>query len=128
MPATGQRVDPYRNFNFAVEIDGITRARFQECTGGLSSTIDVTEYREGGYAEHGNTVHKLPGLTKYSNITLNGALQTIKNFMTGIAWYQQAMCNARTDQSYFTTRPVTKKFVGISSTAGDEVDRAGFQC
>jgi phage tail-like protein len=86
MPATGQRVDPHRNFNFAVEIDGITRARFQECTGGLSSTIDVTEYREGGYAEHGNTVHKLPGLTKYSNITLKWGITDDKELYD---WHRQ---------------------------------------
>jgi phage tail-like protein len=66
MPPTGQRVDPYGNFSFRVEIDGITRAAFQEATG-LDATIDVTEYREGG---ENTTVRKLPGLTKYSNITL----------------------------------------------------------
>lgn len=71
---TGERVDPYRNFNFLVEIDGITQAGFQECSG-FGSDIDVTEYREGGYApEHGHTVRKLPGLTKYSNISLKWGL------------------------------------------------------
>ena len=33
MAQTGQRVDPYRNFNFLVEIDGITQAGFQDCSG-----------------------------------------------------------------------------------------------
>lgn len=73
--STGDRVDPYRNFNFLVEIDGITQAGFQECSGGLSSEIDATEYREGGYSlEHGSTAHKLPGMTKYANITLKWGL------------------------------------------------------
>jgi len=27
---TGTRVDPYRNFNFLVEIDGISQGRFAE--------------------------------------------------------------------------------------------------
>ena len=31
--ATGTRVDPYRGFNFLVEIDGITQAGFQEVSG-----------------------------------------------------------------------------------------------
>ena len=31
--ATGQRVDPYGNFNFLVEIDGITRAGFADASG-----------------------------------------------------------------------------------------------
>lgn len=67
---TGQRVDPYGNFNFLVEIDGITRAAFQEASG-FDSTIDVVEHREGG---ENTTPRKLPGLTKYSNITLKWGL------------------------------------------------------
>jgi phage tail-like protein len=63
---TGQRVDPYGNFNFLVEIDGITRAAFHDVTG-FDSAIDVIEHREGG---ENATTRKLPGLTKYSNITL----------------------------------------------------------
>ena len=63
---TGQIVDPFTNFNFLVEIDGITRAAFQECSG-FDSTIDVIEHREGG---ENTTLRKLPGMTKYSNIVL----------------------------------------------------------
>jgi phage tail-like protein len=88
MAETGKRVDPYRNFNFLVEIDGITQASFQECTGGLSSEIDVTEYREGGYSpEHGNTVVKLPGLTKYANITLKWGITDSKDLFD---WHKKA--------------------------------------
>ncbi|HET6420519.1 MAG TPA: phage tail protein [Geobacteraceae bacterium] len=64
--ATGDRKDPYRSYNFLVEIDGITRAGFRECSG-LDSTQDPIDYREGGEALH---VRKLPGLVKYSNISL----------------------------------------------------------
>lgn len=63
---TGQRVDPPGNFNFLVELDGITRAAFHDVTG-FDSTIDVIEHREGG---ENTTTRKLPGLTKYSNIVL----------------------------------------------------------
>jgi phage tail-like protein len=63
--ATTDIKDPYLSFNFHVEIAGITRAAFQQCSG-FDSTIDVTEYREGG----DNTPRKLPGMTKYSNIQL----------------------------------------------------------
>jgi phage tail-like protein len=63
---TAQIVDPYGNFRFLVEIDGITRAAFQECTG-FDSSCEIKEYREGG---ENATVRKLPGLTKYSNILL----------------------------------------------------------
>ncbi|GAB6095347.1 phage tail protein [Desulfatiferula olefinivorans] len=64
--ATGTRTDPYRAFNFIVEIDGIARAGFQECSG-LDTSQDPIEYREGN---EGLTVRKLTGLVKYSNITL----------------------------------------------------------
>jgi len=79
---TGKRVDPYRNYNFLIEIDGITQAGFQECSGGLSSEIDVTEYREGGYSpniDQGSTVRKLPGMTKYSNIILKWGITDSKD-------------------------------------------------
>jgi len=63
---TGEIKDPYVNFNFLVEIGGITRAAFQEVSG-LNATIDVIEHREGG---ENTTPRKLPGKTKYGNITL----------------------------------------------------------
>ena len=65
MPA-GQRVDPYRNFRFLVEIDGITQAGFSEATI-PDSTQDPIEYREGNETP---TVRKVPGLIKYGNVTL----------------------------------------------------------
>lgn len=68
--ATGEIPDPYGNYNFLVEIDGIARAAFRECSG-FDSTIDVIEYREGG---ENTTTRKLPGMTKYSNITLKNGI------------------------------------------------------
>jgi phage tail-like protein len=82
--ATGQRVDPYSNFNFLVEIDGITRAAFQEATG-FDSTIDVIEHREGG---ENTTPRKLPGLTKYSNITLKWGLTDDRELYD---WHRQTV-------------------------------------
>lgn len=64
--ATAVRTDPYLNFNFLVEIDGITRAAFHEVSG-FDSTIDVIDHREGG---NNSAMLKLPGLPKYSNIVL----------------------------------------------------------
>ena len=63
---TGQRVDPYRGFNFRVEIDGIQQAGFQEVSG-LDSSTDSQDYREGADPNH---VRKLTGLNKFSAITL----------------------------------------------------------
>ena len=70
MPQTGQRVDPYRSFNFLVELDGIAQASFTECSG-LGSTTEVIENREGG---DNTTVRKLPGKTTYTDITLKWGL------------------------------------------------------
>jgi phage tail-like protein len=66
MPAS-QRDDPYKVFNFLVEIDNVTRAFFKEVSG-LESETAVIEYRAG--SDKTNTVRKLPGLTKYANIVL----------------------------------------------------------
>lgn len=84
MPPTGQRVDPYGNFNFLVEIDGITRAAFQQASG-FDSTIDVIEHREGG---ENTTPRKLPGMTKYSNITLKWGLTDDRDLYD---WHRQAI-------------------------------------
>ena len=64
--ATGDRVDPYKGFNFRIEINGIDRGGFQECTG-LDTTSEPIEYREGTYPL---TKRKLAGLVTYSAITL----------------------------------------------------------
>ncbi|PYS90796.1 MAG: phage tail protein [Acidobacteria bacterium] len=82
--ATGQRVDPYNNFNFLVEIDGITRAAFHEVSG-FDSTIDVVEHREGG---ENTTMRKLPGQTKYSNIVLKWGITDDLELYT---WHRQAV-------------------------------------
>ncbi|HEV2705502.1 MAG TPA: phage tail protein [Pyrinomonadaceae bacterium] len=63
---TGNRVDPYRGFNFLVELDGLTHGGFQECTG-LDTSTDVVEYREGADPNH---KRKLTGLNTFSNVTL----------------------------------------------------------
>jgi conserved hypothetical phage tail region protein len=63
---TGVIPDPFGNYNFLIEIDGIRRAAFHECSG-FDSTVDVIEHREGG---ENTTTRKIPGQTKYSNIVL----------------------------------------------------------
>ncbi len=63
----GTRTYPYAEFNFRVEIDGLTVGSFSECSG-LSAEVNVVEYREG--TDIFPSTRKLPGLQKYSNITL----------------------------------------------------------
>lgn len=60
------RKDPYRNFRFLVEIDGIVQAGFSEVTVPDTST-DVVEYREGNEEPR---LRKLSGLNKFGNLTL----------------------------------------------------------
>jgi len=62
-----ERKDPYKNFRYLVELDGITQGGFSEVTI-PDSTQDVIEYREGN--ELTITARKQPGLIKYGNVTL----------------------------------------------------------
>jgi phage tail-like protein len=81
------RKDPLRNFNFLVEIGGITQAGFSDCTG-FGASSDPIEYREGN--ENPNTdpktMRKLPGMTKYNNITLKWGLTDSKELYD---WYRR---------------------------------------
>jgi len=61
------RNDPFAAFNFIVEIDGIAKAGFSEVYG-LAVEVEAVDYREG--TDPSPVVRKLPGLRKYSNITL----------------------------------------------------------
>jgi phage tail-like protein len=67
MAETGKRDDPYQQFNFLVEIDGVARAGFTECSG-LTTDTDPIDYREG--ADLVLNVRKISGLRKYTNIVL----------------------------------------------------------
>lgn len=58
--------DPYGSFNFIVEIDGVETAGFSEVSG-LSTETGIIEYRNG---DEDITVRKMPGLKKFTNITL----------------------------------------------------------
>ena len=63
---TGTRVDPYRGFNFLVEIDGITQGGFQEVSG-LDASTAAVDYREGTDPNHSR---KLTGLNTFTALTL----------------------------------------------------------
>ena len=66
MARIGERTDPYLTSKFYIEIQGIEQASFAECSG-LAVETEVFEYQEGGLNEY---VHKLPGRSKVSNVTL----------------------------------------------------------
>ncbi len=57
--------DHIGQFNFKVEIDGVTMGAFKQVEG-LDSETEVIEYQDGD----DNLLRKRPGRTKYSNIVL----------------------------------------------------------
>ncbi len=65
MPAN--RNDPYRNFNFQVEVNGQSIGDFSEVSG-LGMEVEQAEYRSG--TDGGNSVRKLTGIRKFTNVTL----------------------------------------------------------
>jgi phage tail-like protein len=58
--------DPYKVFQFVVEINGTQVGGFSEVAG-LEVRTEVDEYREGGVNDY---VHKLAKETRYQNLTL----------------------------------------------------------
>jgi len=66
MPETGNPVDPYRAYNWRLEIGGAAQAYFTACSG-LGITVDVIKYREAGNIQ---IVRAIPGQVNYEPITL----------------------------------------------------------
>ena len=82
---TGSRNDPYRSYNFKLEIDNVALAKFTECSG-LTFDIDPVEYREG--ADEFLHVRKLTGLRKFANIALKrGFTDNIELYN----WYKEVL-------------------------------------
>jgi phage tail-like protein len=82
---TGDRVDPFRGFNFRVEITNTSQAvaAFREVSG-LGSSADAIEYRVGNSPDlH---VVKLPGLVKYTNIVFKWGITLNEELWL---WYKQ---------------------------------------
>src|ERR1700704_5204559 len=79
--ATAERRDPYRGFNFHLEIDNVPLGAFSEASG-LTADGDAVDYREGTDLQP--NVRKLVGLRKYANITLKRGYTQDKSLWT---WY-----------------------------------------
>ena len=79
------RLDPYSGYNFAVELDGITRAGFRECSG-LENSQNAGEYREG--TDKNLSARKLPGLVTHSDITLSRGITADSRLWE---WREKAM-------------------------------------
>ena len=68
--AVGQTIDPYRNFNFKLEIQGVVEGHFTAVTG-LGARIHPIRYREGGTSQ---VVRAIPGPVEYAEVTLSYGL------------------------------------------------------
>jgi phage tail-like protein len=79
------RHDPYRAYNFQVEIEKMPVAGFRECSG-LTFNADPVDYREG--SDKPLHVRKLMGLRKFSNITLKRGFTDNKNLWE---WYRNVL-------------------------------------
>jgi phage tail-like protein len=86
-PAVGAWQDPYRNFNFKLEIQGITQGHFTECTN-IGARVQAIAYREGGNQQ---VVHRMPGRVEYADVTLRYGLTNSRELFN---WFKAAMQGA----------------------------------
>jgi phage tail-like protein len=76
-------MDPYRAYNFKVEVQGSTEGHFTECSG-LEVKVNTIAYREGGSPD----VHQLPGPIDYGSVTLRYGLTASSDLWN---WFKQVM-------------------------------------
>jgi phage tail-like protein len=70
------RRDPFKNYSFVVEIDGIASSAFKSVSG-LAAEAEVIEYREG--SDPLSSSRKLPGRVRYPNVRLSRGLTTTRD-------------------------------------------------
>ena len=70
----------HANHRFTVAIDGVAQAAFSE-VGISEASVEVIDYREGNE----NVMRKLPGLRKYSNLTLKRGVTASNDLFD---WYK----------------------------------------
>lgn len=73
--------DPYKVFQFVVEINGVQIGGFSDVAG-LEVRTEFDEYREGGVNDY---VHKIAKETRYPNLTLKRGITDALEFW---AWHQ----------------------------------------
>ena len=64
--ALGDRTDPFLNYRFGVEIEGLIVGGFSEASG-LQVEVETEDYQEGGVNDY---THKLPKTLKHPNLVL----------------------------------------------------------
>ena len=79
--------DPYRAYNFKLEIQGVAEGHFTECLD-MDIAIQELEYREAGTSQ---VVRKIPGRTEYASLTLRYGLTDSTDLWS---WFQQSVKGA----------------------------------
>lgn len=64
--------DPYRSYNFKLELNGLAEGHFTECSG-LSVKTESIPYREAGNHQ---LIRHIPGPVEYAAVTLKYGLTT----------------------------------------------------
>lgn len=100
--------DPFRGYNFKLEIQGITEGHFMECAG-IEAEVTSIEYREAGF-DH--KVHKLPGPVSFGDVTLRYGLTNSKSLWD---WFETGVKGKRDARN--------ASVVLMSSDGADEVAR-----
>jgi len=80
----GSHVEPYRSYNFQVEIRGVVEGHFHYCSE-IDVQVEPIVHREGG---KGQIVRLLPGRVSYGQITLRSGVSAsadLFNWMMSIA-------------------------------------------
>jgi phage tail-like protein len=84
MAETGSWTDPLPDYQFKVEIDGITEGHFAACSN-VGARMKTISYREGGLQQ---IVHKIPGPVEYADVTLRWGLTPSKELWT---WFRSVV-------------------------------------
>jgi phage tail-like protein len=79
------RPDPFRGYNFRVELDRVQKAAFREVSG-LTFETDPVEYREGD--DRYLHVSKLTGMRKFSNLQFKHGITLDTQLW---AWYLEVL-------------------------------------
>jgi len=93
--ATDQRTDPYRGYNFVLEIDRVPKGAFSE-VGGLTADGDSVDYREG--TDKQPNVRKLAALRKFGPLQLKRGYTQDRSLWQ---WYVNVM-NGQEDRRNVT--------------------------
>lgn len=113
MPESMRMVDPYGAHYFALELNGMEVAHFQECSG-LKTSSTVFEIEEGGM--NGMT-HKRPGQSRWENIVLRYATNTSQYLLS---WRDQFL------QDRFGSRPMNSGAIILYDNDHREIRRYSF--